>query len=1074
MTDVSPFQTTGELPRGAVLLEASAGTGKTYQIAALACRYIAEANLSIDQLLMVTFGTAATRELRTRVFDQLVRVVDALATTVDSGQLPDDPLVAHLASVDAHLRLARLREAVSAFDAATIATTHTFCATMLDRLGIIADWDAGARFTDTLTELAGEVADDLFVARYASATRPPFDLTYARKIAREAVEHTDELFEADEHVDEVSFAHAVRHEVAARKARAQLYTYDDLIARMRDTMTHPLSGPLARRRLSARYPVVLVDEFQDTDPQQWEVLRQAFVGASTVVLIGDPKQSIYGFRNADLHCYFEAMAVADAHHTLPVNHRSDPGVVTAVGEVFADLELGDPRVVVRPVTPHRQVDQLRRRDGRPSAPLRVRMLGGNELTKPQSEDAIARDLVVQVIELLRDYELAGRPVRPRDIAILVRQRSRVEKLQHLLHAAGVPAVFPGGASVFATSAASSWLDVLTAWLHPTPRTVRTAAIGDLIGLEIADLATDDARALAHVAERLKQAGRLATQSGIAAGWHAMRDLFDIEGHLLGRAGGEATLVDLAHLAEVLNATQWRQRLGLDGVAAWLDRQVSAERLRDDDQDTSRRLASGEDAVQLLTMHGAKGLQFPVVLLPTISSWAAFGDKDPFVFAAEGRRRLFVGVRARRSAAWQRHLDDAQAEELRLTYVAMTRAESGVIAWWAPTRETSRSPLHRLLARSGRPRPLPDYRLDTTAWPTSFPAVSFEAVAAEPVSAPPAQLPAPTARALRARQFTRQIDTTWRRTSYSGLTSAAHDAAWHLGDEGDPRNDETGSIDVPLVEADSTASAPLPLGELPGGTSFGSLVHEVLEYLDWSRPDLAATVDEALDQRLDRSPLPGVDRVVLRHGLVAALTTPLGALTGGRHLAQLPPAERLAELAFDLPLGRVGVRTVADLAKTIADNLPADDPLAAYPEALLASPAASETLHGFLTGSIDAVLHVDGRYLVVDYKTNRLQGEPGTPLTVGHYGGQAMAQAMIASHYPLQALLYSVALHRFLAWRLPGYSPQKHLGGVGYLFVRGMIGPGTPVIDGMPCGVFGWHPSPELIVAASAVLEGRHG
>ena len=172
---------------------------------------------------------------------------------------------------------------------------------------------------------------------------------------------------------------------------------------------------------------------------------------------------------------------------------------------------------------------------------------------------------------------------------------------------------------------------------------------------------------------------------------------------------------------------------------------------------------------------------------------------------------------------------------------------------------------------------------------------------------------------------------------------------------------------------------------------------------------------------------------------------------------------------DRPSGTV---TLGQVASLLRRHLPADDPLAGYPDHLAAPELSDTPLRGYLTGSIDAVLRLPGpRYLVVDYKTNWL-GEPaGSDLSAWHYRPSAMAAAMIGSHYPLQALLYSVALHRFLRWRQPGYDIERHLGGALYLFVRGMCGTDTPVVDGTPCGVFGWRPDAGLIDELSVLLDG---
>ena len=274
---------------------------------------------------------------------------------------------------------------------------------------------------------------------------------------------------------------------------------------------------------------------------------------------------------------------------------------------------------------------------------------------------------------------------------------------------------------------------------------------------------------------------------------------------------------------------------------------------------------------------------------------------------------------------------------------------------------------------------------------------------------------------------------------------------------------------PVVAVHNVVS---PMAAMPGGTAFGTLVHAVLEQIDPTADDLTAEVHAHIQAQLARSGPPDIDAAELTAALLPALRTPLGPLAGDRTLADIAPSDRLTELDFELPLcggdRPHGTSRLADLADVLRAHLPADDPLAGYAD-LLSDPVLGDAvLKGYLGGSIDAVLRVDGRYVVVDYKTNRL-GEPDQLLTAVDYRGSAMADAMLRAHYPLQALLYEVALHRFLRWRLAGYDPSRDLGGVLYLFLRGMCGPGVVLDDGTTPGVFAWQPPAALIVAASDVL-----
>jgi exodeoxyribonuclease V beta subunit len=263
-------------------------------------------------------------------------------------------------------------------------------------------------------------------------------------------------------------------------------------------------------------------------------------------------------------------------------------------------------------------------------------------------------------------------------------------------------------------------------------------------------------------------------------------------------------------------------------------------------------------------------------------------------------------------------------------------------------------------------------------------------------------------------------------------------------------------------------------DLPRGAAFGTLVHEVLEKTDFADPDLRTRLHEQCEAAGSER-FAGIPADALADALVPALTTPLGPLAGDRSLAEMTRADRLDELVFELPLlggdrptGDARVGAIADL---VAERLPASDPLSGLADDLSSPGLAGKRLRGFLNGSIDLVLrvHSDGasRHLVVDYKTNWLGGDH---LSSADYRPGAMARAMREAHYPLQALLYSVALHRFLRWRQAGYDPALHLGGVLYLFLRGMCGPATPAVDGVPCGVFSWAPPTALVTDLSDLLD----
>jgi exodeoxyribonuclease V beta subunit len=1098
------FDLYGPLPTGTTVLEASAGTGKTYAIAALATRYVAEGVAELPDLMLATFSRAATQELRERVRERLTSTARAIGDVGSS-----DDLVRHLSKgspQEVELRRQRLVRAASEFDGATIATTHSFCQQVLDGLGMAGDAEPGVRMVESVDDLRREVVDDLYLRKYAAPGADPPQLTPsdAHEVVRAAVgDRSARLEPAD--ADPTSpagqryrLASVARTELERRKRAAGVRDFDDLLILLRDVLAHPERGEAACVRLRERFKVVLVDEFQDTDPVQWEVLRRAFHGTTTLVLIGDPKQAVYAFRGAEVLSYLDAVGDAERVETLGTNWRSDAPLLRGLEHLYGDAALGHPRIVARHVDAAQQGSRM---PG--SSPLRLRVLSrsaagpapGRFPSLPALRSAVATDVAADVVRLLDSgaplcLDGEQRTVRPGDIAVLVRKYVHVHAVRAALDAAGVPSVVSSSSSVFATTSARDWLWLLQALEQPhRAGRVRLAALTPLVGwtAERLDVAAD--AVLDEVGGLVREAGRRFEQAGFAAAFELLSARTRLESRLLGAVDGERRLTDLRHLAQVLNRVAVEQSFGLSALVGWL-----GERVADPDSaeqsERSRRLESDAAAVTVLTVHASKGLEFPVVYVPY--GWDGGKWSTPATLRlhdAAGARVLDVGGKG--GPGWDASAKAAAAEddgeELRLLYVALTRAQCQVVAWWAPSSFTASAPLHRLLlgrtrevaepaARATVPEDAPALsRLQAWGWP--------DEIAVEPVtSVVPAtwRPPVPTPPALSAASFTRRLDTAWRRTSYSSLTAAAHElahAATLSGSEPElpdtTDEPEEPPLTSPAGQSDSAAGLASPMNGLPAGAAFGTLVHEVLEVIDTTAPDLPAELLARCGEAVRRR-LAAVDSAELAASLLPVLHTPLG-LAGDptRTLAGIAPSDRLSELDFELPLGGGDAPTPGDvqlraIARLLRDLLPADDVLAGYADAL--DQVEALPLRGYLGGSIDAVLRVPGpdgpgpAYVVVDYKTNRLgRGD----LTTLDYTREAMAAEMVRAHYPLQALLYAVALHRYLRWRQPGYDPGRHLGGVQYLFVRGMAGPETPA----GCGVFDWHPPASLVVAISDLLAG---
>ena len=1101
------FDIRDPLPTGTTLLEASAGTGKTWTIGALVTRYVAEGVATLDQMLVVTFGRAASQELRERVRAHLVEAERAL-TDPQRERQPSD-LVDLLLDAPPEVmdeRRQRLRDALGAFDGATIATTHQFCHLVLRSLGVAGDTDANASLVEDLDDLLAEVVDDLYLRTFGDLdTDPPFSHRDALRLAREAARDPQARLEPQDAEPDtvpgqrVVFAQAVRAELDRRKRRLGVLSYDDLLSQLAAALLD--EDAAARQRMRRRWSIVLVDEFQDTDPVQWQVLDRAFSGHARVVLIGDPKQAIYAFRGGDVTTYLQAAATATTRQTLGTNWRTDAALLDRLQVVMRGAALGDEQIVVRDVVPHHGGSRLTGA----GEPFRLRVVRKDALGKQPNAtlnvaeirthvyDDVARDIKRL---LTSEARFEGTVLEPRDVAVLAYRNADLQAVQRALAAIGVPAVVAGSGSVFATPAATEWLRLLEALEQPhRSARVRSAALTAFFGHTAVELDAGGDDLTDRVAGTVRDWAELFASRGVAAVLEAAVTA-GLTARVLSRVDGERLLTDLRHVGQSLHQVAVVVRLGLVALLTWLRGQMADDKVEIASERT-RRLDSDAAAVQLVTIHGSKGLEYPVVYLPTL--WDRFPQKpDVPLFHSDladgGHRCRDVGNGGPR---WQDHVTRATAEDdgesLRLLYVAMTRARSQVVAWWAPApKNTPCSSLQRMLfgRQPGWSTVPAQQAVHAEDKVVEILAAWRDAGGPSPEPSRLAELPAgdlaSDERSLSVRRFTRRVDTAWRRTSYSSLSAAAAEVSQgEVGSE----PEEQPLLDEPELEpqparAPSPEAVPSPMADLPVGATFGSLVHAVLEHADPDADDFRTELLGHVREQLVWWPV-AVDPEALADALVPVCSTPLGPLAGGSTLRDIPLRDRLREMEFELPLAGGDVRgysvaqvTLGDVAPLLRAHLPVGDPLLPYAHALAAPALGGQDLRGYLTGSVDVVLRVpDGkasRYLVVDYKTNWLGGFPGEggpPLSSDDYRPSALAAAMGHSDYPLQALLYAVVLHRFLRWRQPGYDPEVHLGGVLYLYLRGLCGPDTPIIDGEPCGVFSWRPPVALVEALSDLLDG---
>ncbi|SFL11046.1 UvrD-helicase domain-containing protein [Lysobacter sp. cf310] len=866
----------------------------------------------------------------------------------------------------------------------------------------------------------------------------------------------------------LALVHRVREEAAARLAELKrvrrVQTYDDLI----DGVAQALSGPHAAAlvaRLRAQYAVALVDEFQDTDARQWAIFERVFgpdgrEGGSLFV-IGDPKQAIYGFRGGDVHTYLAAAAQAELAPPLLRNFRSRPSLLRAVQALYqragADAFV-DARIRFLAVEPGGRVaDEALLRHGRRAPALTLRRLPApdngaaaksrTQWSAPESRELATRACVAAIHAWLADARkdeatLDGRALQPADIAVLVRSHDEAARMQRALVAAGIPAVAAGRQSVFATEQALELLALFEALLQPGDHgRLRGALASVFLGLDARAIARMDAedawqrdwqlRAL-EWRERWQRHGPLALVADLCA-QQAPR--------LLALGDGERRLTNLLQLGEVLQEAD-AQALGLHGLVDWLRLRIAEA--DDNDEQQQLRLESDARRVQILTLHKSKGLEFGLVFLP----FAAIGreprggrhceypDDDGRVLQLEGEHDD-AGTPPW-SEARVRSARESAAEDARLLYVGLTRARHALWLATGPLYLSATTPL----------APMLDAPETLDSGDAGDVEVDDRALETRPAPLPPiAPAAVPPARSLR-----RGLPRDWWVHSFTQLTRE---------DAGSRVQDERGAEDEPEPLAlPAPSELPIDVMELRfSGSRFGNAVHTALErcdfavWGDWRRLRLVPEGQEPLlrtalheqgytDADIDSGGLDTLARLV---GATLTATLPEGA-----RLADLPPAALRAEMEFHFALNDASTTALLELL---------------HAHGWLRARQAfghRRRLDGLMTGKIDLVYAHEGRYYLLDYKTNRLPS----------YDAAAIERAMDDSEYTLQSLIYTLALHRWLRFRLGAdYDYARDFGGTRYLFCRGL----DPMrSDEEGAGIHAEVPPRALVEALDALFGGAGG
>ena len=857
------------------------------------------------------------------------------------------------------------------------------------------------------------------------------------------------------------------------------------------------------------FPVVMLDEFQDTDPLQFDIFNRIFHHDEVLmVMVGDPKQSIYQFRGADIYSYLQVSGKlsTDEKKSLTRNYRSDADLLAGFNTIFdIDNPFVEEAIGYSDAIAGREQSRLVIDSGDDSYDRKLMIMYNSEnLSKDAAFNLFGDatvDKIVNILSLALQKDEQGRPrarfenpdggiqpVRARDIAVLVARNADAQAVYELLAAAGVHSTLQQSGNIFESDEAVALLLFLNAVIQPgNPDRIRSALAMDFFQLDscaLAELARDENATVLEewqeifleLLQKWQERGfiqmfseflRPQSPRGRIAGFH-------VKTKLLSLPQGERRLTNLLHLGELLHQQSSRQKLGPAALIYWLHQQINDPEEREEHE---LRLESDESAVKIMTVHKSKGLQFPLVFCVNLwqqSCVARTGETDFFYHKLENgknyRQYLELDISGREFEQNRiQYRQERLSELVRLAYVALTRARNFCCFTWGDIKNTDGSALGYLSTNpsaeelellldggkfSGIPRGWEKWKNNTNiqinevAQGEFAGAVRLENDADVPPWSPAAEV----------KPFPRD----WGIMSFSAITEGSHEENdFQPGDDDAEGDEETAAGALPDDNID-LFSGSLPLGDFPRGPVAGNCIHAVFEQVDfgvvnnksWQNDEKVrrilqdnltrgGLVEGARGtQAFEQTELKRVDQ--LCNMLDNVLTYPLPGNDGVIRLCDLPLSSYRPEMQFFFPadklLDSASVNRLLEYLSGRKSNLDVTE------------------LRGFVNGFIDLVFEFNGRYYIIDWKSNDLGN------SLNDYDETGLAQSMFESHYYLQAAIYLLALDKFLSNRLSDYDFNKHIGGVFYLYVRGINSdfPGT--------GVYHMPPDKKVLQLTGDIFE----
>lgn len=1142
MSNLNEFKAESELGSPLTFLDASAGTGKTYSICKKLCYLFIDSNeenrIKPEEVAVITFTNNAARELKTRIQTFLTNEKEVADLKKSFGKsLNEKQFEKNRAYSIAHL------------NEASIGTIHHFCTEILGIVGTLADFDAGRTLSQDPSDLL-EFTNNANLTKYSQSKS--FARSFDSKIYQNTLKNAQSSFNRDVFFADLEGAFEPKEDKSSTESNStedeakcssiqpnsellawQRWTKDlaqlyGLLERTHSIMSNDsllaltneaVSSEAVVKLLQKRWKLVMVDEFQDTDINQWNIIKKAFLSGSNenspvkVITVGDDKQSIYSFRGADVENFRDAHDLAQKNnnkmYVLNTNYRSDSCVVDTVNAITK--ELFEPESIM---DVHTHINDRR-------------LLGGNHnssskglfirTTETQLNKGDIPDDVVPVINyLLKTYFIKKdqnepRPIKPSDIAVLVNTTKEAKEILSTLKDSRIPVVFTNTTSVFDEQAAKDWLDLLESLVNISDQNLlKRVAIGPFGIFEVNDLMSDSA--LDTIITRWQEYKNHTQKGGFNLLWENIEAKSNFSQRVFTNWYGEDYYINALQVKNWLQKL-WHENPSLNYLVEKLSMKIkaAAKDSKTAEDEEKLNIPTDEPSVQIYTYHGSKGLQFPIVLLPYLATEErnSFINKNPkknttcYLYAFPSSKVSSSQDLQKRSIEElkQMELKKESEENARIAYVAFTRAELLNVVWTNPLPEDNLSKETKDLPPLGQALANAKSKLNSNTFELTDDVLNDE----EDVSNDRAR-----SRKLELYAY-KHIDTSdlpelKYRTSYSSISANLKsdvttsgggnddDELEEISDASNGKNDENiieetkkTSPNEEWFNKELTASTH-PLVDLEAGKDFGTQIHSAFENLiNVRRSSSSLSFDEAcsyaakqtlIEKNLnskDHEPLSLEEsHERLTQALKQVFSISLNGPFEGKSFLDINPQNIRAELEFDFNLEPNCKSMLYEIADCWTKYVHSDE-LSDFAKQL----GNAISMKGILTGSIDVLLRDDqGDYFIADWKTNNLTrlfgkteeiedpDDTDSTITVltprrNDYRHEFVVKEMKDATYLLQALIYAVAVYR-----ITGKVPK----GVAYLFVRGMGDQPLNNTEDAP-GVFTWAIPEDLVIETNAILEG---